>query len=121
MQITSSIYSTSYGAKRSEEHETASYTYEALTKAFSSNHEQDIIIALNYLYNNEKNNECFIEQNLLMLLQQAKLSIRQLAANFAHHFNVNNILSAKGVEGIVSIMKNNPEIVYYAEMYFPKK
>lgn len=96
------------------------YSQEELKLALSTNNEQEIILALNYLYKNQKDNEHFIEQNLIILLQHSDLGIKQLVANFANHFNRYGILSSKGVEDIVSIIRNDIEIEYYADMYFRK-
>lgn len=94
------------------------WTPDELDTALSTSNEQEITLALNYLYENTKGNEYFIEQKLIVLLQNPVLDIKQLAANFANHFNEIGILSSKGVEEMVSIIRKDNEIEYYADMYF---
>lgn len=93
-------------------------TLDEVDKALSTNNEQEVIRALNFLYENTKEKEYFIEQKLIVLLQNPILEIKQLAANFANHFNEVGILSSKGVEEMVSIIRKDKEIEYYADMYF---
>lgn len=94
------------------------WTLDELDTALSTNNEQEIILALNYLYENTKGNEHFIEQKLIVLLQNPILDIKQLSANFTNHFNEKGILSSKGVKEMVSIIRKENEIEYYADMYF---
>ena len=100
------------------EHEVIEYTLDEVEVALSSNNEQEVILALNYLYENTKGNEYFIEQQLIKLLQSPILEFKQLAANFANHFNETGVISPEGVEKMVSIILKDKEIEYYAEMYF---
>lgn len=94
------------------------WTINELKTAFSTSNEQEVISALNYLYENPIGNEHFIEQNLIVLLQNSKLEIKQLAANYANHFNETCIFSPEGVKEIVSIIRSDREIEYYADMFF---
>ncbi len=100
------------------EQEEISWTLDDLKTVLSTNNEQEIIPALNYLYENSKGNEIFIEQSMIILLQSPDLEIKQLAANFTNHFNEVGILSSKGIKEIVSIIKSDNEIEYYVDMYF---
>lgn len=93
-------------------------TLDEVDTALSTSNEQEVIRALNFLYENTKENEYFIEQKLIVLLQNPILEIKQLAANYANHFNEVGILSSKGVEEMVSIIRKDKEIEYYADMYF---
>lgn len=97
------------------------WTKDELDTALSTTNEQEITLAMNYLYENTNGNEHFIEQKLIILLQNPVLEIKQLAANFANHFNEIRILSSKGVEEMVSIIRKDNEIEYYADMYFSEK
>lgn len=97
------------------------WTEDNLDTALSTTNEQEITLAMNYLYENTKGNEHFIEQKLIVLLQNPVLEIKQLAANFANHFNEIGILSSNGIKEIVSIIRNDDEIEYYADMYFTEK
>lgn len=94
------------------------WTPDKLDIALSTTNEQEITLALNYLYENTKGNEDFIEQKLIVLLQNPMLEIKQLAVNFANHFNETGILSSNGVEEMVTIIRKDSEIEYYADMYF---
>lgn len=94
------------------------WTIDELNKAFSTSKEQEITLALDYLFENTKGNEHFIEQKLIALLQNPILDIKQLAANYANHFHEVGILSSNGVEEMVSIIRKDNEIEYYADMYF---
>lgn len=100
------------------EQEEISWTLNDLKTVLSTNNEQEIIPALNYLYENPKGNEIFIEQSMIILLQSPILEIKELAANFTNHFNETGILSSKGIKEIVSIIKSDNEIEYYVDMYF---
>lgn len=73
------------------------------------------------LYENPKGNEYFIEQQLLKLLQSPILEFKQLAANVANHFNETEVLSPGAVEKIVSVIRKDKEIEYYADMYFSEE
>lgn len=94
------------------------WTIHELKTALSTNNEQEVISALNYLHENPIGNEQFIEQSLIALLQNSQLEIKQLAANYANHFNETCIISPQGVKEIVSIIRSDREIEYYAEMFF---
>lgn len=94
------------------------WTLDEIDKAFSNHNEQEITLALEYLYENTKANEHFIEQKLIVLLQNPILEIKQVAANYANYFNEKGVLSSKGVEEMVSIIRKDNEIEYYADMYF---
>ncbi len=94
------------------------WTPDKIDTALSTTNEQEITLALNYLYENTKGNEHFIEQKLIVLLQNPILEIKQLAVNYANHFNKIGILSSKGVEEMVTIIRKDIEIEYYADMYF---
>jgi hypothetical protein len=100
------------------EQEERNWTLEQLKIALSTRNEQEVIPALNYLYENPKGNEQFIEQSMIVLLQSSILEIKQLAANYANHFNETGILSSKGVKEIVSIIRSDNEIEFYADMFF---
>lgn len=93
-------------------------THDELEVALSTDNEQDVIQAMNYLFKNTMGNEQFIEQKLLALLQRPSLEIKQLAANFAHHFNEMGIVSSNALNEIVTIIRNDEEIAYYADMFF---
>lgn len=97
------------------------WTEDELNTALSTTNEQEIILAMNYLYEKTNGNEHFIEQKLIVLLQNPILEIKQLAANFANHFNEIGILSSKGIDEMVSIIRKDKEIEYYADMYFSGK
>jgi hypothetical protein len=94
------------------------WTQDELKMAFSTSNEQEVIPALNYLYENSLGNEQFIEQSMIVLLQNHNLQIKELAANYANHFNESGLLSSKGVNEIVSIIRSDKEIEYYADMFF---
>ncbi|PLR70679.1 SMI1/KNR4 family protein [Bacillus sp. UMB0728] len=100
------------------EQEERNWTPDELNIALSTADEQEIILALNYLYENTKGNEHFIEQKLIVLLQNPAIDIKQIAVNFASHFNEIGILSSKGVKEMISIIRKDKEIDYYADMYF---
>lgn len=93
-------------------------THDELEAAFSANNEQDVTQAMNYLFENTKGNEQFIEQKLLTLLQSPSLEIKQLAANFANHFHEMGILSSNVLHEIISTIRNDEEIEYFADMFF---
>ena len=94
------------------------WTLDELEIAFLSNNEQEIIIALNYLYENTAGNEQFIEQKLINLLQHPILDMKQLGANYAGYFNEMGIISSNGVKEMVSIMRKDNQIEYYVDMFF---
>ncbi|MEF7563617.1 SMI1/KNR4 family protein [Bacillus infantis] len=100
------------------EQEGRHWTPDELNTALSTTNEQEITLALNYLYENTKGNEHLIEQSLVVLLQNPVIDIKQLAVNFAHHFNEEGILSSVVVEEMISIIRKDKEIDYYADMYF---
>lgn len=100
------------------EHDERNWTLDELKIALSTSNEQDVIPALNYLYENPQGNEQFIEQSMIVLLQNHNLVIKELAANFANHFNESGILSSKGVNEIVSIIRSDKEIEYFSDMFF---
>lgn len=76
------------------------------------------MLALDYLCINMKGNEGFIEQKLINLLQSSVLEIKEIAANYANHFNEMGIISSEGIENMISIIRDNKEIEYYVEMFF---
>ncbi|MFF5995630.1 SMI1/KNR4 family protein [Lysinibacillus sp. KU-BSD001] len=86
--------------------------------ALASNQEQQIILGLNYLHENTRGNEQLIENKIITLLQHHNIEIKQLAANFGLHFYDSGIFSPKGVEKMVSIIRQDEEIAYYAENRF---
>lgn len=100
------------------EHEGREWTIEAVALAISSDNEQEVTLALNYFYDHTQGNERFIEQQLMKLLKSPILEYKQIAANFANHFNEIGVLSPEGVEELISIIRNDEEIEYYVEMYF---
>lgn len=97
------------------------WTPKELEIAFLSTNFQEIGLALDYLFENTEGNEHFIEQKLIDLLQSPVLDIKQLAANYADYFNEIGILSTKVVDELVSIIRKDNEISYYADMYFSEK
>ncbi|WP_084215655.1 SMI1/KNR4 family protein [Jeotgalibacillus campisalis] len=101
--------------------EKTEYTLEEVEAALASNDEQELIPAIDYLYENSKGNEDFIEQQLLKLLKSPQLEFKQLAANVADGFNETGLLSHVTVEKIVSVIRKDKEIEYYADMYFSEK
>jgi len=101
-----------------DENELREYKLDELKVIFSNNDESEIYLALNYLLQNAKGNEYFIEKELIKLLQSPILDFKQIAANFAHRFNEMGILSVECITKMVSIIQNDKEIEYYAEMYF---
>jgi hypothetical protein len=100
------------------EHEVREWTIETVGLVLSSDNEQEVTLALNYLWDNTQGNERFIEQQLINLLKSPILEFKQLGANFAYQFNETGVLSPEGVEKMVSIIQKDKEIEYYAEMYF---
>lgn len=94
------------------------WTLDEVDTALSTDNEQQIILAMDYLCQNTKENEHIIEQKLIVLLQSPVLEIKQIAATYADHFNKTEILSPKGVEEMISIIRKDNEIEYYADMYF---
>lgn len=93
-------------------------THDELEAALSTNKEQDVIQAMNYLFENTKGNEQFIEQKLLALLNSPSLETKQLAANFANHFNEKGIISSSVLNKMVTIIRNDEEIEYFVDMFF---
>ncbi|OZS77799.1 hypothetical protein CF394_08575 [Tetzosporium hominis] len=100
------------------EEECLHLTHDELEAALSTNNDQDVIQAMNYLFENTMGNEQFIEQKLLALLQRPSLEIKQLAANFANHFNEMGIISSSVLSDMVTIIRNDEEIEYFADMFF---
>lgn len=100
------------------EHPARNWTMEEMTTALASNDELEVCHALDYLYANPTGHAAFIEQQLVTLLQHANLEMKQIAANYAYHFHEKGVLSPPCVEKIVSIMRNDDEIEYYADMFF---
>lgn len=70
---------------------------------------------------NSTQHTLFIEQSLIMLLQSSNLEMKQLAANYAYHFNEEEILSTNCVDEILALLRKDSEIDYYADMFFPSK
>jgi hypothetical protein len=99
------------------EQDERNWTLAELKIALSTSNDQEVIPALNYLFENPQGNEQFIEQSMIVLLQNPNLEIKELAANYANHFNESGILSSKGVNEIVSIIRSDKEIEYYADMF----
>lgn len=97
------------------------WTPKELEIALLSTNYQEIGLALDYLSENTKGNEHFIEQKLIALLQSPVLDIKQLAANYADYFNEIGVLSTKVVDELVSIIRKDNEIEYYADMYFSEE
>lgn len=94
------------------------WTLEEIKTALSSNDEQNIIVAFNYLVTNPNEHVQLIEENLITLLQNSNLEIKQLVANLANHFNEEGLLSSKCIEDIILILRKDKEIEYYADMFF---
>lgn len=100
------------------EEEAVHLTHDELEAALSTNNEQDVIQAMKYLFENTKGNEQFIGQKILTLLKSPSLEIKQLAANFANHFNEMGIISSSVLSDMVTIIRNDEEIEYFADMFF---
>lgn len=97
---------------------TRNWTIEEIKIAFSSNDFLEIGHALDYLYINSTDHIQFIEQSIINLLQNSDLEIKSLAANYAHHFNEEGLLSPSYIQELVSILRKDKEIKYYIEMFF---
>ncbi|WP_416144586.1 hypothetical protein [Planococcus koreensis] len=97
------------------------WSLDDLKSALSTTNQREIIPALNYLFENRKGNETFIEQSMIDLFQSPVLEIKEVAANFANEFYKRGIFSSEGVEEIISIIKRDNEIAYYVEMFFRQK
>ena len=97
------------------------WTIEEIQIAFSSNDFLEIGHALDYLYINSTNHIQYIEQSIINLLQNSNLEIKSLAANYAHHFNEEGLLSRIYIQELVSILRKDKEIEYYIEMFFSEE
>ncbi|PYZ97014.1 hypothetical protein CR205_13160 [Alteribacter lacisalsi] len=95
------------------------WTITELNAAFSADDELEIAYAFDYLLVNPTEHKQFIEQSLMKLLLHSKLEIRETAANYAFHFYEEGILSEKCVESIVKMLRQDDEIAYFADMFFP--
>ena len=94
------------------------WTITEIIDAFLANDELEIAYALDYLILNATDHKGFIEKSLMKLLQHSKLEVRETAANYAFHFFETGILSSKGIEYIVKIIRQDKQIEYFANMYF---
>lgn len=94
------------------------WTLDDVDTVLSTNNEQEVILALNFLCERTQGNEIFIEQKLIVLLQNPILEIKQLAVNYAEYFYKIGLLSPRGVEEMVTIIRLDKEIEYFADMYF---
>jgi hypothetical protein len=101
-----------------DEHEERNWTLEELKTALSSLNEQEVIPAINYLFENPQGHEQFIESSIINLLESPILEIKEMAANYANHFHENSIFSSNGIKKMVSIIRRDNEIEYYADMFF---
>ena len=90
---------------------------EELNAALSSNKEEEIIPALNYLYENTKGNEQFIEEKLILLLQNRVQNIKEIAVTYVIHMNEFSVLSSDGMKQIVSIIQKDKDLECYAEHF----
>ena len=97
------------------------WTLDEVARALSTDNEQQIIHAFDYLFENTKGNEQFIEQKLIVLLQSPILEIKELAVTVANHFYKTGVLSTNGINEIISIIQMDKEIEYYVKMYFNGK
>lgn len=98
-----------------------SWSLDDLKSALSTTNQREVFSALNYLAENRKGNETFIEQSMIDLLQSPVLEIKEAAANFANEFYKRGVFSSEGVEEMISIIKRDNEIAYYVEMFFRQK
>ncbi|MFD1030790.1 SMI1/KNR4 family protein [Metaplanococcus flavidus] len=97
------------------------WSLDDLKSALSTTNQREIIPALNYLSENRKGNETFIEQSMIELLQSPVLEIKEVAANYANEFYKRGVFSSEGVKEMISIIKRDNEIAYYVEMFFRQK
>lgn len=95
------------------------WTLAKIDIAISTNNKMQVIQALDYLHQNKRGNEHFIEQKLMVLLQSPLLDLKEIAANHAYEFNKRRILSSEGLQEIIHIIQKDPEIDYYVDMFFP--
>lgn len=98
--------------------ETINWNLNNIESALSTYDIPQVMLALDYLCINMKGNEGFIEQKLINLLQSSVLEIKEIAANYANHFNEMGIISSEGIENMISIIRDDKEIEYYVEMFF---
>lgn len=94
------------------------WNLESLKAALHAVDEQEVSLALEFLYDNPTGHEMLIEESLIHLLKSDVLEIKQLTANFAHHFHELEVLSREAVNEIIAVMKRDEEIAYYVEMFF---
>ena len=99
------------------EEEIEQLSREQLNAALSSTNEEEIIPSLNYLYENTKGNEAFIEEKLILLLQNPVLNIKEIGVIYANHMYDMGVLSSDGIKQIVSIIQKDKDLESYAERF----
>lgn len=97
------------------------WTLEEVEAAFKSDSEQDIILAFDYLVENADEHANLMEETLLNLLQHPSLEIKQMAANMAHHFNEEGLVSSAYIIKIKKVLQQDESISYYDEMFFSQR
>lgn len=95
------------------------WTQEEVEIALSSNDNEKIIRAFNYLYANPNINDYspVVEHGLLDLLQHADEKIKMIAATYATHFNEKKQLSSEFVGKMIAILRSDVELEGYLPMF----
>jgi hypothetical protein len=93
------------------------WALEEINTALSSNDEQIMISALNYLLIQPNEHVNMIEQKLMALLQNPNPQIKELAVIYAYHFNQKGVLSTEFVDELIPILRIDKELKEYLDIF----
>lgn len=99
-----------------------SWTTESVVKALSSNNNEEIVKAFNYLHALKKKQliqleyVTLIENMIIQLLKNSDKQIKEIAGLYAVHFNEKRLFSSGYIERILKILRDDEELAVYAEM-----
>ncbi|MDE5413258.1 hypothetical protein [Alkalihalobacterium chitinilyticum] len=99
------------------------WTTEAIVKALSSNNNEEIVQAFNYLHALKKKQLIelkyliIIENKIIELLGNSNEQIREIAALYAVHFNEKRLFSSDYIEQILKVLRQDENLAVYVEMF----
>ncbi|MDE5413260.1 SMI1/KNR4 family protein [Alkalihalobacterium chitinilyticum] len=99
-----------------------SWSTEAIVKALSSNNNEEIVQAFNYLHALKKKQLIelkyltIIENKIIELLGNSNEQIREIAALYAVHFNEKRLFSPDYIEQILKVLREDENLAVYVGM-----
>ncbi|MFV8828524.1 SMI1/KNR4 family protein [Alkalihalobacterium sp. APHAB7] len=100
-----------------------SWTTEAIVQALSSNNNEEIVQAFNYLHALKKKQLIelkyitILENKIIELLGNSNEQIREIAALYAVHFNEKRLFSPDYIEQILKVLREDENLAVYVEMF----